>query len=346
MVAFALGFAVGLAKGAGRLNPRYGWVTLWLVTFGVGSTLATVLNLAFLGGRTGVPLADSLYDRLLQVQVLGGPLPKLLLAYVAQAAIELPDKLLTVLAAVAIFSALPERVGRVASEERVLNIGSAFTSIFRSPQWLRKVSFVALCVVLSWLLLIPLLLFAGYLVAVARTARDGVPYLPGWDGLRRKLRDGVALTGAFLIWVLPGAAAEAAGSGVLGLPLVASRVLDGVGTIWIVLVLLSQGAIWAQLLESGFVSAVDPTAVVRRILPSVGATAVVGTLGWALGGAALLGVLMFVLGAVVTVPYCSLVAARLFGDYARITDDARRPEFRSRRRRSQEPASPATSARP
>jgi hypothetical protein len=181
----------------------------------------------------------------------------------------------------------------------------------------------AVCVALSWLLLIPFLLFVGYLVAVARQARLGQPELPPWDRLLSKLGDGVALTAAILIWMLPGLAAEAVSAIPLGLPGAIPRVLGATGAIWSVLVLLFQPAIWAQLLDTGFASTLDPVAVVRRVLSAVGVTAVVATIVWALAGVALLGFLVVIVGALVTLPYCSVVAARFFGDYARFTDGGR-----------------------
>ncbi len=322
-VGFAIGFAAGLTNAVGPTASRYGWVTLWLVTFGVASTLATVIDLVFMGGHTGFALLDLIHSRLQHFRVPGGRLPAAVLVYISQAAIELPDKLVTSLAAVAIYAALPGRMAQPASDGGALNIGSAFTFVFKSPGWVRKLAVGAACVALSWLLLVPFLFFVGYLVAVAREARMGRSRLPAWDRLMSKLGDGLGLTVALLIWMLPGLALSTAGAIAFDSSSAVSRLLDATGTIWIVLVLLFQPAIWAQLLDSGFSSTLNPVAVVKRVVPAVGVTAVVGIIVWALAGTALLGFAVLIVGVLITLPYCSLVAARFFGDYARLTDRSR-----------------------
>ena len=60
---------------------------------------------------------------------------------------------------------------------------------------------------LFWLLAIPALLFLGYSVEAARTARTGSSQLPPWERLERKLGDGALVGFTLLVWTLPNSVA-------------------------------------------------------------------------------------------------------------------------------------------
>src|SRR2546427_5449327 len=91
VVSFAIGFAAGLVRQRGWLNQTAGWLALWPVSFLIGSLLSTPLNLLASDGRSGVVLGDTIYAQ------LSTRLPQVVAAYVGEAAIDLPDKLIAVM---------------------------------------------------------------------------------------------------------------------------------------------------------------------------------------------------------------------------------------------------------
>src|SRR5262249_60619145 len=141
---------------------RMSWLALWPVCFLIASVASTPINVLLNEGRSGVPLGDALYAYLAAAH-----LPSVLAAYVAEAAIDLPDKLITVGAALLIYRSLPEPA---ASGRLEFDIGRAFAYVLPSRGWLGRVTTGALCLLLSWLL-VPFLLFSGYTVAVGRSVR-------------------------------------------------------------------------------------------------------------------------------------------------------------------------------
>jgi hypothetical protein len=279
------------------------------VCFLVSSFLSTPLNLVLNGGRSLVPLGDSLFAALVAARL---PLP--VAAYVAEAAIDLPDKLIAVVAAVLFYRALPAQP--VASRVRVLDVGASFTFVFRSRRWLAKMLGGALCILLSPLV-VPFLLFMGYVVAIARGARRGEHELPAWRPLRARLADGFGITVLFGLWYLPGVILlELAGNVIHG----ATGALDALSGVWGLLVLFAQPAIWSQYLQHGFRGGFDVGAIVRRIRLNPGLTSVVGVLAAGLAALALSG-LAVVVGVVLTVPYATWVAAHLVGEFSALTDE-------------------------
>ena len=319
-VSLAIGFVAGLARRVDRDPGLVDWLALWPVCFLVASLASTPLNVALNGGQSGVPLGDALYARLLAAH-----LPPFLAAYLGEAAIDLPDKLITVLAAFLIYRSLPRPARQPGAVE--LDIGAAFASVFRSRRWFRKLLPGALCLLTCWLL-VPLLLFMGYAVAVARGAREGAQELPDWGRLAEKLADGVSITALFLIWNLPGLLlglpANLAGDGATSgaAPRGALDVLAALGGLWGVLALLAQPAIWSQYLQGGFAGGLQVGAIFRRVLFNPGLTIVVAALGIVLPVLALGGLLGLAVGVLFTLPYASWVGARLFGSYCRMTDGA------------------------
>jgi hypothetical protein len=72
--------------------------------FAVASAASTPINLLLHGGRSGLPLADGIYGAL-----LGLGLPRSAAAYLGEASIDLPDKLITVVVAMLLAAALAPR---------------------------------------------------------------------------------------------------------------------------------------------------------------------------------------------------------------------------------------------
>jgi energy-coupling factor transport system substrate-specific component len=304
VVSFAIGFAAGLTRIATR-----SWVALWIVCFLVASVLSTPLNLVLLGGGNGVPLGDAIHA------ALAPHLPSVAATYAAEAAIDLPDKLLAVLGALLLYRAFP--AGAIVSRAVELNLAVAFTFVFRSRRGVRSLLVAALCLLLGWLVL-PLLLVAGYAVAVAREAGGGGVEPPTWRPLGRRLADGLRLALAFAAWIAPsGLLSAAAGfAGATG-----GAVLGALSGVWLVLVLVAQPAIWSEVAGRGLRGGLDAPAVVRRMRRHAGLTSVIGVLAIGLLTFALSGLVLFGAGVALTLPYATWAAAHLFGEYSALTDE-------------------------
>ena len=104
IISLLLGFAAGVAGYFGWHRRVPGWIALWLLCFAVASIGSTPLNIFLYKGQSGVPLGDAIYAVLVKAHF-----PTQIAAYLDEAAIDLPDKLVTVLAAVLIYSGLPRR---------------------------------------------------------------------------------------------------------------------------------------------------------------------------------------------------------------------------------------------
>ena len=304
VVSFAIGFAAGLTRYA-----RVGWLALWCLCFVLASVLSTPLNLVLNAGRSGVPLGDAIYERLLATG-----LPAIAAAYLGEAAIDLPDKLIAVVTAVLLYRALPAQP--TPSPALELDVAASFTFIFRSPRWPVRLLTGAACVLLAWLV-VPFLLFMGYVVAVARGARDGERELPLWRPLNDRLLDGTKITLLFGAWYLPGAVLLGLAGDVLHS---LSGVLDAVSGVWGLLVLFAQPAIWSQYLRGGLRGGFDLAGVVRRMRFNPGLSSVIGVLGVGLTALALSGLAAVAVGVAITVPYATWVAAHLIGEFSALTD--------------------------
>src|SRR5213082_476747 len=108
IVSFAVGFAAGLSRYLNWQKRATGWIALWLVLVAIASLVSTTLNFLTSGGKSNVALGDSIYAALDRAH-----LPRVLAAFVGEAAVDWPDKLLTVIAALLIAQGLPERRGVV-----------------------------------------------------------------------------------------------------------------------------------------------------------------------------------------------------------------------------------------
>src|SRR5437870_7027882 len=131
IVSFAVGFAAGLSRYLNWQKRASGWVALWLVCFAISAIVSTPLNFLSGGGKSGVGLGDSVYAALSNAH-----LPRIVAAFVGEAAVDLPDKLLTVVAALLIAQGLPQQ--RAPRSTADLDLGEAFTFVIRSDRWLRK----------------------------------------------------------------------------------------------------------------------------------------------------------------------------------------------------------------
>src|SRR6266513_3135219 len=182
IVSFAVGFAAGLARYLNWQKRASGWVALWLVTFAIAFLVSTPLNFLMNGGNSGVALGDSIYRAL-----NGAHLPRIVAAFVGEAAVDLPDKLLTVVAALLIAQGLPQQ--RAPRSTADLDLGEAFTFVVRSDRWVRTLLAGAACLLLIWLI-VPFLLLIGYIVEIARRVRSGAHELPPWDHPWKNIKDG------------------------------------------------------------------------------------------------------------------------------------------------------------
>jgi energy-coupling factor transport system substrate-specific component len=305
IVSFAVGFAAGLGGYLRWHRQRSGWVSLWLVCFLVASLASTPLNILTNGGRSGVPLGD-----VISMFLANAHLPGIVAAYVGEAAIDLPDKLLSVLAVVLIYQGLRSQETDKPGVE--LDLAEAFTFALRSRNWRGKILVAALCVLFFWVFLIPFFVLVGYVVEMARNVRSGHYELPEWDHLGRKLKDGVLVNVLLLIWNVPGIVLSA----------FEGTALAAVGGLLGLLVLVLQPAIWSQYLHGGFRASFDVAAITRRIMFNLGLTIVVGALVIVLSAMAVSGSIALLVGLLLTVPYAGLISAHLIGTYARATDQA------------------------
>jgi energy-coupling factor transport system substrate-specific component len=322
IVSFAVGFAAGLSRYLNWHKRASGWVALWLVCFTIASVVSTPLNFVVNSGNSGVGVGDSIYTGL-----AGLHLPRFLAAFIGEAAIDLPDKLVTVVAALLIAQGLPEPG---ASTPADLDLGEAFTFVIRSRRWVRKLMACAICLLFSWLV-IPFLLMVGYLIDIARAVRSGATELPPWDHRWSKIKDGFRFTIALLIWYAPvivlaipsevvGATNEGAGHAPGGPIAEAAAILGALSGVWGLVVLVLEAAIISQYIDRGLGAALNVGGVARRLRANLGLTIVVGALVVVLSTIGLVGLAALGIGVLITFPYASYVGSYLVGQYARLTD--------------------------
>ena len=323
IVSFAVGFAAGLARYLNWQKRGTGWLALWLVTAAIASLVSTPLNFLMNGGKSSVAFGDAIYAALTSAH-----LPRIIAAFVGEAAIDLPDKLLTVIAALLIAQGLPQR--RTTAAPADLDLGEAFTFVIRSDRWVRKLLAGAACLLFIWLI-VPFLLLVGYTVEIARRVRSGAHELPPWDHPWRNIKDGFKVLAALLIWTLPGAllgipaaivdAAVNEGSrqALGGSVSAVAAIVAALGSVWGVIVVLLEPAIISQYMDRGFRGALNLAAVIRRVRVNLALSIVVGALVVALSTIGLIGLAALAIGVLVTFPYASYIGAYLIGRYARLT---------------------------
>ncbi|HXN01760.1 MAG TPA: DUF4013 domain-containing protein [Candidatus Dormibacteraeota bacterium] len=320
IVSFAVGFVAGLARYLNWQRRASGWVALWLITFTIASVVSTPLNFLISGGKSGVAVGDSIYATLNGLHV-----PRIIASLLGEAAIDLPDKLITVVAALLITQGLPEP--RLAPSSADLDLGEALTFVIRSDRWIRKLLAGAACLLFSWLI-VPFLLLIGYTVEVARVVRSGARELPPWDRRWQKIKDGFKFLVAILIWTTPSVLLSIPSSLVSEQSAVSelAGIVSAAGSVWGLVVLVLEPAIISQYMDRGFPGALNPVAVIRRVRMNLALSIVVGALVVALSTISLIGIAALLVGVLVTFPYASYVAAYLAGQYARLTE---RPALRA-----------------
>ncbi len=330
IVSFAVGFAAGLSRYLNWQKRATGWIALWLVLVAIASLVSTPLNFLTSGGKSNVALGDSIYAALDRAH-----LPRVLAAFVGEAAVDLPDKLLTVIAALLIAQGLPERRGVGGTAD--LDLGEAFTFVIRSDRWVRKLLAGAACLLFIWLI-VPFLLLIGYIVEIARRVRSGARELPAWDHPWKNIKDGFKILAALLIWIVPSAllsipaaiveaaASEGSRQALGGSISAVAGIVAAIGSVWGVVVLLLEPAIISQYIERGFWGALNATAVIRRVRVNLALSIVVGALVVVLTTIGLIGLAAIVIGVLVTFPYATFIGAYLVGRYAQLTD---RPTLRA-----------------
>jgi len=330
IVSFAVGFAAGLSRYLNWQKRATGWIALWLVLVAIASLVSTPLNFLTSGGKSNVALGDSIYAALDRAH-----LPRVLAAFVGEAAVDLPDKLLTVIAALLIAQGLPERRGVGGTAD--LDLGEAFMFVVRSDRWVRKLMASAVCLLLIWLI-VPFLLLIGYIVEIARRVRSGARELPAWDHPWKNIKDGFKVLAALLIWVVPSAllsipaaiveaaASEGSRQALGGSISAVAGIVAAIGSVWSLVVLLLEPAIISQYIQRGFWGALNAAAVIRRVRVNLALSIVVGALVVVLTTIGLIGLAAIVIGVLVTFPYATFIGAYLVGRYAQLTD---RPTLRA-----------------
>ena len=317
IVSFAVGFAAGLARYLNWQKRASGWVALWLVTFAIAAVVSTPLNFLISGGKSGVAFGDSIY-----VALTGAHIPGITAALLGEAAIDLPDKLITVVVALLIAQGLPRPQAAPTSGD--LDLGEAVTFVVRSHRWVRKLLAGAACILFFWLI-VPFLLLVGYTVEVSRAVRAGSHQLPPWNYPWRKITDGFKFFVALLIWTMPGLFLSIP-AGMVGEQSTQTTagelagILSAIGSVWGILVLLLEPAIVTQYMDRGFPGALNVVAVIRRLRVNLALSIVVGTLVVALSTISLIGLAALVIGVLVTFPYASFIGAYLVGRYASLTE--------------------------
>jgi energy-coupling factor transport system substrate-specific component len=314
IVSFAVGFSAGLAGYLGWQKRASGWLGLWLMAVAIAALVSTPLNFLINGGKSGVALGDSVYAAL-----SGAHVPRIIAAFIGEAAIDLPDKLITVVAALLIAQGLPRP--RAAPTSADLDLGEAVTFVVRSDRWIRKLLVGAACVLFSWLI-VPFVLLTGYSVKISRVVRAGSRELPPWEHPWQLFKDGFKFLAIILIWSIPAAILSIPATMVGDQPAAGevAGILSAAGSVWGVVVFVLEPAILSQYLDRGFLGGMNPVAVIRRVRVNLALSIVVGALVVALSTISLIGLAALLVGVLLTFPYASFVTAYLAGRYARLTE--------------------------
>ena len=212
-----------------------------------------------------------------------------------------------------------------------MDVGKSFGYVFDDDQWITKIliaaAILALGLLFSWMLLIPLilagLLLGGYGVKITRRVINGAtPVLPEWDNWGDLLIDGVKAWVIGLIYALPmiiiglclslpiGIAAEEAE----GVASVFGAFMSCFNFLWgIVMGLLLPAAI-ALFVAKGEVSAAFRFGdVFNLVRDNFGTYVIVLVIGWVASIISGLGLLACGVGFLVTAPYAGWITAHLRG---------------------------------
>lgn len=212
-----------------------------------------------------------------------------------------------------------------------MDIGKSFGYVFDDDQWITKLliaaAILALGLLFSWMLLIPLilagLLLGGYGIEITRRVINSAsPVLPEWDNWGELLIDGVKAWVIGVIYALPiiiiglclslpiGIAAEDAEAVSSGL----GAFMSCLNLLWgIVMGLLLPAAI-ALFVARGEVSAAFRFGdVINLVRENFGTYLIVLVIGWVASLIAGLGLLACGVGFLVTAPYAGWITAHLRG---------------------------------
>src|SRR5438270_3433296 len=322
IVSFAVGFAAGLTRYLNWHKRPMGWVALWLLCFAIAAMASTPLNFLFNNDATSVGFGDAIDASLTSFH-----LPTLLAAFLGEAAVDLPDKFITVVAALLIAQGIAQPQRTTSPAE--FDLSEAFTFVVRSHGWVRKLGAAALCVLFSWLV-VPYLLLSGYLIDLARSRRADHRDLPAWNRPWPRIKDGFKINLVLLLWALPSlvlsipativASARGQSSLISSDPVSdLAAILAAIGSIWILVVLLFEPAIFSEYLDRGLVGALNLWRVARRLRRNLTLSIVVGALVIVLTVLGLIGLAGVLIGALITLPYAGFVGAYLVGYYAKVT---------------------------
>ena len=212
-----------------------------------------------------------------------------------------------------------------------MDVGKSFGYVFDDDQWITKIliaaGILALGLLFSWMLLIPLilagLLLGGYGIEITRRVINGTaPVLPEWDDWGELIVDGVKAWVIGVIYALPiiilslclspaiGIAAEDAEE----VSSLLSSVMGCLNFLWgIVMGLLLPAAI-AMFVAEGEVSAAFRFGdVITLVKDNFGTYLIVLVIGWVASFISGLGLLACGVGFLVTAPYAGWVTAHLRG---------------------------------
>jgi hypothetical protein len=216
-----------------------------------------------------------------------------------------------------------------------MNIGESFGFVFQDSRWITKLliaaAILAVGVVFSWVLLIPLIIAAallmGYALEITRRAINHTqPLLPEWDDWQRLIIDGIKVFVIYLVYALPAILISAC------LGLMAAVVQNDQGTsalsglinagsscfsfLWgIVVGLLLPAAIAFFAVDGQLNSAFRFSEVIAFVRKNFSNYLIVLVLTWAVWLLAwLIGGIVCGIGLLVTIPYAVMVVGHLYGD--------------------------------
>jgi hypothetical protein len=212
-----------------------------------------------------------------------------------------------------------------------MDVGRSFGYVFDDDQWITKIliaaAILALGLLFSWLLLIPLilagLLLGGYGIEITRRViNGGTPVLPEWDNWGELLIDGLKAWIIGLIYALPiiivsvclsipiGIAAEEAEE----VSSMFSAFMSCLNFLWgIVMGLLLPAAIAFFVAEGQVSAAFRFGDVFNLVRDNFGTYVIVLVIGWVASIIGGLGLLACGVGFLVTAPYAGWITAHLRG---------------------------------
>jgi hypothetical protein len=212
-----------------------------------------------------------------------------------------------------------------------MDIGKAFGFVFDDDQWITKIlvaaAILAVGILFSWLLLIPLILAAlllnGYGIEIVRRVIKGAsPVLPEWGNWGELLMDGLKLFIIQIVYALPmilvgvclGPLAGVTAEEAQEVSSMFSAFMSCLNVLWgIVLALFLPAAVAFYVAEGEVSAAFRFGDVFGFVRDNFGTYVVVAVLSWVAGIIGGLGFLVCGVGALVTIPYAGWVTNHLTG---------------------------------